>query len=209
MPVVDSVNAPLKGVKARRLTDMAGVEHDMRWTAGACAQLSRRQTRHNIDMQALEAIHDAALIRYARCFKQGRRDAFQIPTSWIAEMPERLRETHAQALALRDKHIAHSVNDWEVNVPVAQLVTNKDTGETTVRAIHVTKLRVLMLGLDDLDTLWHLAKALADCVVAQMEVLKANLLEDTRRLDIDRLKRRIRSFPQAGRRRVDADRARA
>lgn len=170
---------------------MAGVQRDLRWTAAACAQIKRRARQRDYDSIAIEALHDAALSRYGRCFKKGRRDAFHIPRQWITELPDSLRETHEHVLDLRDRHIAHSVNDWEVNLPVVRLVAG-ELGATVLGDVSVRQVRVLMLGAEEVDRFWHLAKTLADRVVESMEAAKADLLQEARRIPIEKLQRRLR-----------------
>jgi hypothetical protein len=156
---------------------------------------------------AIHALHDAALIRYARCFKAGRRDAFQITDDWLKGLPPRLRQAHRDALSLRDKHIAHSINDWEVNVPVA--VVARTNVAATVRSIAIRQMRMMMLGTDPLENLHEVAKTLADRVVAEMQQLQREMLEALRRTPPRELQRRApRVFPTPGRRKVGSDRGR-
>ena len=113
MPITD-YPVKLIGAETYRLADMAGVQMDLRTVAATCAQLSRRLEREREqrrDWLVAEAIQAHALIRYGRCFRGGVRTAFLIPPEWIEELPADLRQAHADYLDLRDKHIAHSVND--------------------------------------------------------------------------------------------------
>jgi hypothetical protein len=129
-PKMSTTDYPVKltGPDTYRLADMAGVHMDLRTVTGTCAQLQRKVQRESDAMLELEAMQAFALIRYGRCFKGGVRTAFLIPPEWIAALPAELRHAHADFLALRDKHIAHSVNDWELNIPVARVRVDQETG---------------------------------------------------------------------------------
>lgn len=191
MAVIDDYPVRLLGQEAHRLADMAGVLMDLRLTSGTVAQLSRRSEVKGEDMLVLEAMQDSALIHYGRCYKGGVRTAFLIPVEWIEELPSELREAHQYFLNLRDKHIAHSVNDWELNTPVARVRINRETGEINVHAISVNRSRVVMLGSESLGKLWQLAKQLADKVEVEMEAEKVKLLDVARKISPSEIRRRI------------------
>jgi hypothetical protein len=197
---VDTSNVPLTGATAERLADLVGVERDLRWAARACGELSSVNCRYNNDQLALEGIHDSALIRYGRCFKEGRRNAFQIPKSWIGELTPELREAHSEAIRIRDKHIAHSVNDWELNTPCAQIVRVKEYGTASVRRVHVSHQRVFTLSPNGLRTLSRLATALADRVAEVGRYTQEKLFAEIRGVPPHELERRAPPFRRAGQR---------
>jgi hypothetical protein len=208
MPIVDSTNVPLSGPTAYRYADLVGVERDLRWTVQATALLADRAKRHENDLMFLEALHDTALIRYARCFKKGLRKAFRIPRNWIDELPPALRQAHQDAIHLRDKHIAHSVNDWEINTPVAQIVRVKEYSSAAVRSVSVSRQRVIMMGTPALQVLHELAQALADRVAAVGSQIQAELLKELQGVSPRELERRAPPFAQPGRRKIGNDRKR-
>ena len=208
MPIVESTNIPITGATAHRFADLVGVEQDLRWTAQASALLANRAKRHQQDIMALEAMHDTALIRYGRCFKTGLRNAFCIPRSWIEDLPPALRRAHQDALDLRDKHIAHSVNDWEINTPVAQIARVKEYSAAAVRSVSVSRQRVIMLGIPALQVLHELAQTLADRVAAVGSEVQAQLLKELRGLSPRELERRAPPFAQPGRREIGNHRKR-
>jgi hypothetical protein len=209
MPVIDDYPVKLTGPETHRLADLAGVHMDLRWTSGTCAQLGRR-IEQKVDDRSHEAMHDAAIIRYARCFSGGKRTAFLVPPEWISDLPPELHEMHGFVLKLRDKHIAHSINDWELNTPVARVRINRETGHAQVHAVSVTQQRVLMLSSDSVRLLRQLAKVLADRAELELKAEQARLLEHAKRIPIEELKRRIAEdrgdFP--GRRKVGNARGR-
>jgi len=186
------LDVKLTDPEAHRLADMAGVHQDLRMVAATAAQLSRRREQKAPDMHVLEAMQDLALIRYGRCYKGGVRDAFPIPQEWIDALPAKLRQAHHDFLDLRDKHIAHSVNDWEVNMPVARVHVDEQTNDVTVKAVRVHKYRTLMIGSDWLEKLHRLAVTLADRVYEDIRREEERLLEYAKKIPTEELKRRIK-----------------
>jgi hypothetical protein len=168
---------------------------DLRTVTATAAQLQRKQAREDDRLLELEAMQAHALIRYGRCFRGGVRTAFLVPDDWIEALPPELRQAHRDFLDLRDKHIAHSVNDWEINTPVARVAIDRATGEMVVRQVHVSQSRVVMQSSESLDLLWRLAKVLADRVEQEMRVESAKLLEVAKKIPLDELKRRLIEDP--------------
>jgi len=75
---------------------------------------------------------------------------------------------------------------------VARVRVDQETGAVTVGGVSVNQHRVLMLAHESIDTLWRLAKTLADRVNAEMKSEKAKLLEVAKAIPAEELMRRIR-----------------
>lgn len=191
----DDYRVKLIGPETYRLAGMASIHHDLRLTAALAAQLARRVKNGFGNMLMLEAMQDSALIHYGRCFKQDIRKAFRIPEAWIESLPADLRNAHRQFVSLRDMHIAHSVNSWEISTPVAGVRIDRETGKIDVHQVTVNQSRIVMTGSSSVDNLFRVAKVLADRVEQEMEPEKARLLESAKLIPADELKRRIREDP--------------
>ena len=207
-----STDYPVKltGPETHRVADMAGVLMDLRLAAATVKQLERHRDTEKWDNLLMECMQDSALIHYGRCYSGGIRTAFLIPREWIDVLPAELRLAHQDFLDLRDKHIAHSVNDWEINTPVARVRIDQETGEVKVHQVTVNKSRVVMLASDSLEKLWQLAKTLGDRVEEEMKLEQAKLLEIAKQIPVEELKRRIKEDPPdfPGQRKVGNARAR-
>jgi hypothetical protein len=186
----------LTGEDTHRLADMAGVQMDLRSVAAIVYQLKRRYRpdEDRPDFLLLSCMQDAALIRYGRCFRGGVRTAFIIPEDWLAGLDPDLRAAHRDFLDLRDKNIAHSVNDWELNSVVTRVQVDQATGEVLkVHGVSVNQSRTVLVASDTLDRLWRLAKTLADLVEAEMKIEQDRLLHShAKKIPHEELKRRIR-----------------
>ena len=191
MPI-DDYPVSLRGPETHRLADMAGVQQDLSTVVEAVDRLLSRPSRGFDDMLELEALQAYALIRYGRCYGRCARDAFDIPRAWIDELGPDLSQAHDDFLALRKRHIAHSVNDWEMNIPRARVSIDRDTGAASVHAVTVEHANVLLLSSDSFQLLRRLASALADRLEQEIEAEKAALLEHAKKIPIEELKRRMR-----------------
>jgi hypothetical protein len=184
--------ALLTGADAHRLADMTAKLLDLRMATAAAAQLKRHEG--NPDMQFFEALATQALVRYARAHNQGVRNEFKIPQEeWV---PADLKEAHQAFLDLRDKHIAHSVNDWDVSTPYAQVIED-DAGRLTVHAVAVENGWMVLSNPDSLDQLWHLAKTLADRLEKEIEAQRARVMESVKQLPQENLRKLIAEYQPA------------
>lgn len=172
------VNHPVvfKGPEGHRLADMSGVLHDLRTTAGMLAQLFREIDKNRAFSTTAQALFESALIRYGRCFNNGVRHSFRDVNEWAAKLPDGLASVHSEALLLRSKHVAHSVNDWELNVPVVRVSVDSESGEAHITEVTVSNQSVLTPGSDWLNALREISMRLADRVEEEMKVEKARLL---------------------------------
>lgn len=151
----------ISGPEANRLADMHGVQQDLEWLIKLCDKILRyKASGPRPDSIEMEALEGAALIRYGRCFKRGVRTAFILDAQWIAKLPPELQAAHRDFEALRDKHVAHSVNDWELNIPVAVLRQDAETGESQVSSVSVQSHRIIGQTPESIDQLKQLAESL-------------------------------------------------
>jgi len=151
----------------------------------------------------------AALIRYGRCFKGGARTAFILNKDWITKLPQKLQEAHRDLETIRDKHIAHSVNDWELNIPVAVLRRDSEKGTTEVENVSVQHHRILTVDDDSIEELRQLAETLVRMIKVQFKEEQQHVLKIAKRIPVKKLERRLSaSAARPGRKRLDIRRRR-
>lgn len=161
---------------------------DLNWVREVCALLLRQIADARANITQLEALQSAAIIRYGRCYS-GVRTAFVLDQSFLDQLPERLRQVHERAKALRDKHYAHSVNDWELNIPVAQI---KKSGEDrSLIGVSVQSHRMIGLDQRDIEALQELAGALEALVNDEFRSERERVMESIKGIPIDELERRL------------------
>ncbi len=99
--------------EAPRLADLAGIEMDLRFAheiSEHIAEVQRDPRAHH--PRLAEALFAAAVVRYARCFKGGKRREVECEELLASLDPEQ-QQLHDDVLTIRDKHVAHSVNAFE------------------------------------------------------------------------------------------------
>lgn len=129
-------------------------------------------------------------MRYARCFKSGVRTAFTIPDEWVQALPEQSRETHRNVTNVRDKHIAHSVNDWEIDEPVAE-VCFEEGKQPRIVDVKVCHRRMLAIPDGWAESLNELASNLADRLERAYDDERQRVLALVRELDAEEIRRRL------------------
>ncbi|CAD5374042.1 hypothetical protein RA210_U480005 [Rubrivivax sp. A210] len=124
--------------EARLLASLHSIRHDLNGTLEYCRRLEIME----FDVVLWEALSAAAVVRYARCFSSGSRD--QLSHKLLDSAPPTLREAHEYFIAVRSKHVAHSVNDFEENdVTVTLREDGDDLSIQGIGAHHGT-----VMGLD-------------------------------------------------------------
>src|SRR4051812_6854909 len=117
--------------EAYRLADMHGVLIDLQSVRDVCTLIVEKTSsdeRHHNSVE-LEALQWAAMVRYGRCFVGGgKRTAYVLTRERIDWLGANRLAIHDKVLALRNKHIAHSINDWEINSVTVQLEGDPSTG---------------------------------------------------------------------------------
>ena len=137
--------------EAMELADYTGIQHDFKSAKNFIELLQADYTMETQARGINDALTTAILIRYCRPFEGGirslswREDALNILTETERAMHEHIR-------AIRSKHIAHSVNDYEENRPHARYWTDsvEQEGFSSIGCNHI---RVIGLGSSDIALL--------------------------------------------------------
>jgi hypothetical protein len=159
--VVDVFPVKIKGEIGHRLADLFGIMEDLDNVAELCETLAGRLSRWAAPgaLREAEALQAAAIVRYGRCFKRSKRSA--APADWILKLPESEQRVHHECIALRDKHIAHSENDWEINIPVVYLRRDRANDLVSVDQVQVKRDAILLARPEWLQALREVAIAIA------------------------------------------------
>ena len=112
----------------------------------------------------------------------GGRTDFVLDAQWLEKLPKELQDAHRDFIALRDKHVGHSVNDWELNIPIAYLRIDETTGHREVSSVSVKSRRIVGLTVDSTNQLKHLAEGLLVLIRAESEAEKARVLEIAKKI---------------------------
>ena len=178
--------------EAQRLSGLSGVDSDLEAVLRICGRYE--QATKNLpqptetngvgwweEVQALGDLMFAAVVRYGRTLNSGARQG--IPVEWISSLPEDLQKSHEYFKALRDKYIAHSVNQLEDNqvfvILTPQLAEQQEPTHITVDRGHLATI-----GLPEFRQLASLAEALRNLVAEQIDLETSRLLEIARAMPV-------------------------
>lgn len=143
-----------------RLPDIHGWLEDMHSAREFATRLSLELSTESPDPVLLDVFSTSALIRYSRCFTSGIRTRLSIDELSTASLADRL--IHEKIRDIRDRHIAHPINEQEVHA--TYLILDGSQGATTGAIglssfsnvdLHLQPLEIdAMLGLCDKWVLW-------------------------------------------------------
>ena len=121
----------------------------------------------------------------------GGRTDFVLDAQWLEKLPKELQDAQRDFIALRDKHVAHSANDWELNIPIAYLRIDETTGHREVSSVSVKSRRIVGLTVDSTNQLKHLAEGLLVLIRVESEAEKARVLEIAKKIPAAELEARL------------------
>jgi len=147
-------NRILRVPEAQLLSDLYGIEIDLGNAIEFCDLLLNAWGSTPPTIQLIDPLSTAAVVRYARCFEGGVRtrlteeDIRAIDPSWV--------DFHQKMFFLRQKHLAHSVNEFEENRVTVSVV--EPPGPPKVHSIGMLGGRLMGLDADTAQALKELAE---------------------------------------------------
>lgn len=169
--------------EARQLASWEGVVQDLTGVLEYCARLENLRSEP-FDSVLWEAVCAAAVVRYARCFSTGSREP--LSRTLLSSAPEHLRTTHEYVVAVRSKHIAHPVNEFEENDVTVML---RDAPEgTEISGIGAHHSRVSGLAFGDPARLQELAEWVVKAVRQKIAEERPRLLEIAQQRGVEAVK---------------------
>ncbi len=174
---------------ARDLAGHSAVHRDLVFVTQCCSLLTQLMDHSGGEPNPLvaEALWSAAVIAYARCFKDGKRKYRPQPADIEAlGLEGEVLDFHNLILALRDKHVAHSVNPFE-QLAVGAVLSPADAPDRRVEAISVLGMRLAAHECDGVWQLGNLACHMADAIGASIQQQTSAVLAEAQALDVDAL----------------------
>ncbi len=193
--------------EAQRLADLSGIDSDLEAVIRICTRCENLMAQSGNpseekglawwdDIQAISDLVFASVVRYGRTFASGVRQG--IPPDWITTLPEPLQGSHSYFKALRDKFIAHSVNQLEDN-QVFVMLTPQFSEHQEPTHITVDRGHLLTPPQGKIKELATLAEALRKIVATEIVSETSRLLAIARQLPIDEIRARTtESLPIPG-----------
>ncbi|MCF6197081.1 MAG: hypothetical protein L3J50_10310 [Emcibacter sp.] len=134
---------------SKRLGDIIGMKTDFEFIANSAEHAMRLmklpENPHRERSLVIAALHDAILIRYRRCFKNGVREL--VPTEIFEDIASYYIQLHDYLMDMSDKHVAHSVNEFEQNKVILVVSDKKENYGAIVKQI-VMAARGSLLSLE-------------------------------------------------------------
>lgn len=160
--------------EARYLANLVGIEYDLKTTIDWCDQFSQLMSDRD-KFWMVEPVTTAILVRLIRAFGGGKRhsDAKHI----LSLLSKEEKEQYEYFKNVRDKHIAHSVNEFEDNEVQAYYI--EGAAENGVNSIGLGSGRVIGLSSNEINNIRCICQALMAKVKLEMETEERKLLELT------------------------------
>ncbi|MDD5551600.1 MAG: hypothetical protein PHI88_00325 [Candidatus Pacebacteria bacterium] len=160
--------------EAKKLADLGAIVQDLSFVMKTCSRLERLLKEKSKDSLLIENMWTAVLIRYARCFADGKR--FGLSESIFDNLNGEPHKAHKFYLDLRDKHIAHSVNPFE-QVAVGLILSPQNIESKKIIKVVTMTMRHMITDIEGVHQLGCLAKVLLEeaCNIAKQyekEILK-------------------------------------
>ena len=177
--------------EAEDFADLTGIRYDLESARSLSRKFQSVMEGENPDYELVDALTTAILVRYSRPFSRGVRR--RLTEDALDRMSEGQRRKHERFRDFRDKHIAHSVNAFEENQPIARYVEGREKSEG-VYAVECHHGRVIGLSSSEIENLIELTTAMIEYVDGLLDIEKKALLEKVRSTSFDQLlsQRRIR-----------------
>lgn len=165
--------------EAVELADLTGISHDFESAKQFATQLKDMFEREPPDYSLVEPMTTAILVRYSRPFTTGVRR--RIKETELETLSIEQRAAHDRFRLWRDKHIAHSVNAFEENHPVARYYVERfnDEGFTSVEC---NSNQLIGMSLHDVEMIIELAVHFIEELKPRIKREKERVLEIVRSL---------------------------
>jgi hypothetical protein len=164
---IDKALYTFRDPEALRLASLGGIEQDLQGVIDYCRIMTERLNSSNFSYIENEAISSAAIIRYARCFVTGKRD--RLRSELLSAAEPSMQALHKRIMAMRDRHVAHSVNPFEENAVTVEISVHFTSSEE-IRSVHTAHWRIGGLSLSEPEDL----RELAEWVLAKVREEKAS-----------------------------------
>jgi hypothetical protein len=183
---------------AADLADLTGIQVDLQTARRFAEMLKKIFDAERPTCDHVDPLSTAILVRYSRPFVKGVR-------RWLGGEARRAlspaqRAKHEHLRLFRDKHIAHSVNAFEDNQPVARYWVER-LHEEGITAVECNHTRISGLSSADLEAVIELTTAMLVYVEVNVNAEKAKMLEIVRGMPLGEVlasKRKNPRLPKMG-----------
>lgn len=170
--------------EAKRLADLAGIRDDLEQIRGYLGVLDQQVARNYREYYVWEGITAAIAAAYGRCFNEGVRE--RLPRSLMNSAPSAVRATHDYLTDLRNKHVAHSVNEYEHNYLEVR-VSYEHGSPVGIADVSVQTSRFIPISDGELPSVRGLVDWVRAFVDAEFEAERAKICDVLSAGDLEQL----------------------
>lgn len=171
----------LQIAEAARLADLSGILWDLRQAQEFSKLLANEFTAAKPNWQLVEPLSIAVTVMYSRPFLGGVRH--RLGDDDLKTLTPEQRRANDHLRAYRDKHVAHSVNAFEENIPRANYCIER-VKEEGITGISYGVGRVISLSGTDVNAIIELTTLLQAHVETQIASEQARLLPIVRSIPL-------------------------
>jgi len=140
----------LEGEAAAGIADLQGYRDDFSRAEDACRRILSIASIDPVDEKLIAHLWTSAVVDYVRPFQTDRRQ--NLPTSFRTAVSPEGQRLHDKINAVRNKHVAHSENSMETNLPIYEL-SDPAQGERKVLRVGTLSMRRIFTPLDAVQLL--------------------------------------------------------
>jgi hypothetical protein len=172
--------------EARYLADLNGIKVDLQTVIDICQRFLNINFMEKPGNELLEILSIAILVKYSRPFAKGVRRKLSIYD--VPELTDDEKTQHKRFIALRNKHIAHSVNEFEEN-KVKAYYNDERVHIEGIASISEGHARLSSISKYEAEVIIGLSNKVIDYVNLEMKAERAKILELVRNQSIDEVLR--------------------
>ncbi|HAH19401.1 MAG: hypothetical protein A2Y00_09765 [Omnitrophica WOR_2 bacterium GWF2_43_52] len=176
-------HVPLNFEEAWDLADLEGRKHDLEWVK----EVSQKYLQC-FDKISDFIIHDvfcsAIIVRYGRAHNKGRKKI--MPAECFKGLTQEEKDKHNFFMNLRNKHYAHSANNYEYNIPKAW-IRNIDSPGPEFDQVGVVHERIVGLSIQEIRDIMSLVEKLLPNLENKIKETKNTVTEIAKRISISEL----------------------
>jgi hypothetical protein len=170
--------ARILGEASRKFAAFHLIRNDFRY-ASECFKEAEKIGVPSATNTLSKALIFSGVVAYARPFKTGVREVKLDPETFSALAAFNI-ELHQFLIAVRDKHVAHSVNEFESCEAVAAVIGTPQAGWRDGSGVGVAITQVIGLSLAIVRDAISQTAAMTDFLTDQIENQRRNLYEQFR-----------------------------
>ena len=170
--------------EAENFSDLTGIRYDLESARSFARKFQSVMEGEKPDYELVDALATAILVRYSRPFSRGVR--MRLTEDALDSLSEDQRRKHERFRDFRDKYIAHSVNAFEENQPIARYVEGRENSEG-VYSVECHHGRVVGLSSSEIKDVIELTTAMIEYVDRLLDIEKGVLLAKVRSTSFDQL----------------------